>query len=305
MTPSREAPREGLVIANFGRTAAVEDDAGHLHQCVVRKKAGTVVCGDRVRWVEQPGGHGAIEKILPRRSLLSRPDRRERLKPLCANVDQLVIVSSAPPAERLDTRLLDRYLVAAELTGIDALIVVNKIDLVDEAAMSRLQAQLKAYETIGYAIVYTSTVTGEGMPRLRRGLQARCSVLAGESGVGKSSLIKLLIPDLDIRIGALSEASGKGRHTTTTTTLYHLKDGGEIIDSPGVREFGLWHITAPELEDGFREFHELKGQCRFRNCRHIGEDGCAIEAAVSAGRIAPERLASYREIMSSLCRYSP
>ncbi|HFQ91619.1 MAG TPA: ribosome small subunit-dependent GTPase A [Chromatiales bacterium] len=305
MTPRREDPRLGLVIANFGRTAAVEDDAGNLYQCVVRKKAGTAVCGDRVRWTRQPGGHGAIIEILPRRSLLSRPGRHGKLKPLCANVEQLVIVCCPPSTGPLDTRLLDQYLVAAELTDTAAVIVVNKADLADDITKSRLRTQLKTYEAIGYPVVFTSARTGDGLARLRDRLRKCCSVLTGESGVGKSSLIKRLIPDLDIRIGALSAASGKGRHTTTTTTLYHLKDGGDIIDSPGVREFGLWHITAPELENGFREFKALKGRCKYRNCRHVGEDGCAIEAAVVEGLIDPARLDSYRAIMSVLCRYAP
>lgn len=305
MTSFRDAPGEGLVIANFGRTAAVEDAAGNIHNCVVRKKAGTVICGDRVKWVDQSSGHGTIVEVLPRTTILSRPDRREKLKPLCANVDQLVAVSSALSAGKFNTRLLDQYLVAAELTGTDTLIAVNKTDLVDEDTLAALEDQLKPYNGMGYPVVLTSTVTQKGLPELCDRLHDKCSVLAGESGVGKSSLIKLLIPDLDIRIGALSEASGKGRHTTTTTTLYHLEGGGDIIDSPGVREFGLWHITAPELEDGFREFRELKGRCRYRNCRHIGEEGCAIADAVGQGRIHPERLASYRAIMTSLCRYSP
>ncbi len=293
------------MIANFGRTVSVEDADGAMHSCVVRKKAGPAICGDRVKWVAQESGRGAIVEVLPRRSILSRPDRREKLKPLCANVDQLVIVSSVPLSERFNTRLLDQYLVAAELTGIDALIAMNKTDLADKATLAELRSQLKPYSDMGYPIVFTSTLTRRGLPQLRDRLHGNCSVLAGESGVGKSSLIKLLIPDLDIRIGALSEASGKGRHTTTTTMLYHLEGGGEIIDSPGVREFGLWHITAPELEDGFKEFRELQGHCRYRNCRHIGEEGCAIAHAAETGHIDPGRLSSYRAIMNSLCRYSP
>ncbi len=304
MTRNKPVLLDGLVIANFGNHIAVENAQGDIHCCVARKKAGSVICGDRVKWSLQNEGLGAIFDVLPRTSVLSRPDRREKLKPVCANVSQLVVVNTVPSSgEMPNTRLLDQYLVAAELSGIEPVIVMNKADLADSNRLAGLMAHLTRYSDIGYPIVFTSTVTHTGLSQLCDRLYHKRSVLTGESGVGKSSLINILIPDLDIRIGAISSASGKGRHTTTTTTLYHLACGGEIIDSPGVREFGLWHIAVPELEDGFKEFREYKGRCKYRNCRHIGENGCAIAIAVEEGVIDQDRLSSYRTIMSSLCRH--
>ncbi len=304
MTQNRPTLQDGLVIANFGNHIAVENAQGDIHCCVARKKVGTVICGDQVRWSPQNEGLGAIVDVLPRTSILSRPDRRNKLKPVCANVSQLAIVNAIPSSDNnTNTRLLDQYLVASELSGIEAIIVINKADLINSNRLTDLKAQLRRYSDLGYPVIFSSATTQVGMSELRNRLHHKRSVLVGESGVGKSSLINILIPDLDIRIGALSSASGKGRHTTTTTTLYHLACGGEIIDSPGVREFGLWHITAPELEDGFKEFREYKGRCKYRNCKHIGEDGCAIAMAVDEGKIDPNRLSSYREIMNSLCQY--
>ncbi len=293
---------EGLVIARHGAHATIEDEAGRLHECITRRNSGPIVCGDRVLWRPAPTGYGVVMAHLPRRSLLSRPDPRGRLKPLCANVDQLVIVNAPCPAAQppLNLDLLDRYLAAAELNGIQALILVNKIDEADESLQAALRTALDCYRAMDYPCLFTSAVKGTGMAALQARLGGHTSVLVGESGVGKSSLIKALLPDLDIRIGAISAASGKGRHTTTTTTLYHLPGGGDLIDSPGVRDFALWHVDAAALAHGFRDFRPWMTQCRFRNCRHAGEAGCAVAAAAAQGTIHPRRLASYRRILATL-----
>ncbi|HHH36651.1 MAG TPA: ribosome small subunit-dependent GTPase A [Gammaproteobacteria bacterium] len=295
--------REGLVVARHGARVTVEDDKGRLHECMSRRRLGTVVCGDRVRWRPARNGHCTLESLQPRRSLLVRPDARGRLRPVCANVDQLVVVNaplqaSVRPPLRLE--LLDRYLAAAELMEVRALIVVNKIDLIDEAGRGVLEEALAHYEATGYPVLLTSTVSGAGMAMLKARLAGHTSVLVGESGVGKSSLIQHLLPDLEIRIGEISAASGLGRHTTTTTTLYHLPDGGDLIDSPGVRDFGLWPVEAAALARGFRDFGPWLGQCRFRNCRHEGEAGCALDAAVAEGHLPARRLESYRAILRDL-----
>ena len=308
MSTDEPQTRPGLVIARHGVHVTVEDEDGRLRECVTRKKGEPVVCGDRVLWRPANSGYNIIERVLPRRTLLSRPDQRGRLKPICANVDQVVIVNAlqarawqhAPPADLINLDLLDRYLVAAELIGARAVILVNKTDLADEAALAALEKTLSPYRALSYPLLFTSTLHGRGLAQLKQTLARHTSVLVGESGAGKSSLIKALLPDLEIRIGAISAASGKGRHTTTTTTLYHLPGGGDLIDSPGVRDFALWHVDEQALIKGFRDFRPWLGQCRFRNCRHNGEAGCAVAAAAEAGHISPRRLESYRAILASL-----
>ena len=235
-----------------------------------------------------------VTALLPRRSLLARPDRRGRLRPVAANLDWILVVTAAdaPP----DPGLLDRYLVAARAQGIRAALVVNKIDRLPSEQRCDLEARFAVYRAIGYPVIYTSASTGEGIDALRELIADGTGILVGQSGVGKSSLVKALLPDLDIRIAAV-DATGHGRHTTTTSRLYHLPGGGELVDSPGVRDFALWHLDPRDLERGFVEFAPYVGQCRFSNCRHDREPGCAVAAAAERGEISPRRLASYRRLL--------
>jgi ribosome biogenesis GTPase / thiamine phosphate phosphatase len=303
---SRRAQAAGLVIANHGRMLLVEAADGEVVQCAARRTAGAVVCGDRVAWEPQAHGDAVITAVLPRETLLSRPDPRGKPKLLCANVDRVVVTGALPARggdddERgpLNLDLINSYLVAAELLGIDAAIIVNKIDLADVARRARLETQLAPYRAAGYPVVAASAKTGDGFDRLRDLLTGHRSVLVGESGVGKSSLIERLVPGHDIRIGELSRGGGKGRHTTTVAMLFHLADGGDIIDSPGVREFRLWPVEPGELARGFREFREHLGRCRYRDCRHVDEPGCALAAAADRGLIARARLDGYRALLKS------
>jgi ribosome biogenesis GTPase len=305
---STASSHAGLVIANYGQSLLVEASDGTTCACVARKSAGQPVCGDRVRWqAAREPGHGAIIAIEPRRSLLARPDARGKAKPLCANVDQLVVVSAAPAQTAagaatpgINHSLLDHYLVTAELLGLDALLIVNKCDLAGEPLMMKLREESAGYRDAGYATHFLSARTRQGLPDLDAVLHGKTSVFVGESGVGKSSLLQALLPDRAIRVGALSETGGKGRHTTTSTLLFHLPHGGDIIDSPGVREFRLWQISPAELARGFREFEPFLGQCRFRDCRHDGEPGCAVALGHDKGKISRLRLDSYRSILHSL-----
>lgn len=302
------APQPGLVIANFGQSLLVEAGDGTTCACVARKSAGQPVCGDRVRWqAAREPGHGAVVAVEPRRSLLARPDARGRMKPLCANIDQLVVVSAVPAqgaagfaAPGINRSLLDHYLVTAELLGLDAVLLVNKCDLADEPLAMQLREDCASYRAAGYATHFVSARTRHGLDALDARLRGRTSVFVGESGVGKSSLLQALLPDRAIRIGALSEAGGKGRHTTTSTLLFHLPHGGDIIDSPGVREFRLWRLGPAELARGFREFEPYLGHCRFRDCRHDGEPGCAVARGHAEGRISAQRLDSYRAMLRGL-----
>jgi ribosome biogenesis GTPase len=289
--PSR---RRGLAIVNYGTSVLVEDEAGGLHRCVARRRLHPVVSGDRVTWELSGVQQGIIHAVEPRRTILERADGANRIRPLAANIDQILVVVAPQPAH--DTFLIDRYLVATELAGAVPLLVFNKSDLLvlPDAVP---EDELRDFITIGYTVLLTSAHDNDGIEELTRALAGRTSILVGQSGVGKSSLIKRLLPELDIQIGRLSTASGQGIHTTTCTTLYHLPQGGELIDSPGVRDFRLGETSPDELARGFREFRPYLGSCRFPDCRHLSEPGCAVKEALRAGAISQRRMASYRNLM--------
>ncbi|WP_339080226.1 small ribosomal subunit biogenesis GTPase RsgA [Pseudomonas sp. TMP9] len=292
----------GLVIAHFGVQIEVEaldgDLAGQVFRCHLRANLPTMVTGDQVVWRAGNQGIGVIVAQLPRSTELCRPDTRGQLKPVAANVDLLVIVFAPLPEPHAN--LIDRYLVAAEHAGIRPLLLLNKADLIDEQNGVALNAMLSVYRQLGYPLLEVSAHQGDGMEQLKQQLDGHVSVFVGQSGVGKSSLVNSLLPDVDIRVGPLSEQSGLGTHTTTTARLFHFPGGGELIDSPGIREFGLVHVSRDDVEAGFIEFHELIGQCRFRDCKHDREPGCALLKALEDGRLHPQRMASYRQILASL-----
>lgn len=300
----------GLVIRNYGQTLDVEDPDGIVRRCTVRKKIQNLVCGDKVFWLPAGEDEGVIVALQPRRTLLVRPDSKGALKPVAANVDQLLVVIAPRSADDrryatdkellAETSLVDRYLVAAELSRIQPIIVINKIDLFDPEILTRIRLYMETYEEIGYDVLYTSTKQPTGTDELIKAFEGHISVFCGPSGVGKSSLVKTILPDQDIRIGEVSAASGAGRHTTTLTALYHLACGGALIDSPGVRDFGMWHVGSEQIARGFVEFQEHAAKCRFANCTHIGEPGCAVQDAVHTGEISSARFASYRRIVVSL-----
>ncbi len=196
--------------------------------------------------------------------------------------------------------LIDRYLVAAEHAGIQPLLLLNKADLIDEHNAVALNALLAVYRQLGYPLLEVSAHHGNGMQDLQARLDGHVSVFVGQSGVGKSSLVNSLLPGVDLRVGPLSELSGQGTHTTTTARLFHFPGGGELIDSPGIREFGLGHVSRADVEAGFIEFDQLLGTCRFRDCKHDREPGCALLKALEDGRVQQQRMNSYRSILASL-----
>jgi ribosome biogenesis GTPase len=285
-----------VVIVNYGKQTLVEDSAGNLIRCVARRGLDQIVCGDEVEWLPTGEQAGVVESIAPRRSVLNRADGGNNMRPLVANIDQVIIEAAQEPA--LDCFLLDKYTVAAELAHTQAVIVINKSDLLTPDERRDIEAQLGDYTALGYPVLFTSALRNSGIEAFADCLAGRTSILVGQSGVGKSSLIKRLLPDRDITVGRLSTASGLGRHTTTATTLYHLPCGGRLIDSPGVRDFRLGEVSAAELGSGFREFTPYLGQCRFNDCRHVSEPGCAVLAALAAGRISARRMESYRRLLS-------
>ncbi|GAA0562090.1 small ribosomal subunit biogenesis GTPase RsgA [Halomonas salifodinae] len=294
--------RHGRVIAHFGRSLDVRpSEGGPLHRCHLRSNLEPLVTGDRVIWRAANDGSGVVVARGERDSVLERPDARGQLKPVAANIDQILIVFAVEPAPHAN--LIDRYLVAAEATGIAPVLVLNKTDLLPEGG-GELMTLLGQYQALGYPVVTTTTAEEHGLDALRARLAGRTSVFVGQSGVGKSSLIDRLLPDETLRIGALSEDSRKGTHTTTTARLYAFdnddSEAGELIDSPGIREFGLTHLDAQQVTEGFVEFRDLLGHCRFRDCRHQQEPGCALLEAVERGEIRAARFASYRRILDSL-----
>ncbi len=294
--------QNGLVIAHFGVLIEVEaldgEQAGQVFRCNRRSNLPALVTGDRVVW--RPGNqqNGVIVALLPRHSELCRPDMRGQLKPVAANIDQIVIVFA--PLPHPHANLIDRYLIAAEHAGIRPLLLLNKADLLDEHNSAHIDRLLATYRQLDYPLLEVSAQDGAGMDELRQRLDDRVSVFVGQSGVGKSSLVNSLLPGIDTRVGALSEQTGKGTHTTTTARLFHFPNGGELVDSPGIREFGLGHVSRQTIEEGFIEFRPLLGHCRFRDCKHDREPGCALLAALADGRIQEQRMHSYRHIIASL-----
>ena len=286
----------GLVIINYGKNQLVEDTSGDIVRCVARRGLPQIVCGDEVEWLQTGDTSGVIESIKPRRTVLYRADGNDGQRPLVANIDQLIIEAALEPA--LDYFLIDKYCIAAELAQAAPLIIINKTDLLEDKDRARIELLVSEYRHIGYTTLLTSALKNTGIDAFAESLAGKTSILVGQSGVGKSSLLKRLLPDRDIAVGKLSEASGLGKHTTTSTTLYHLPQGGHLIDSPGVRDFHLGKVANSELGNGFREFHPYLGQCRFNDCRHLSEPGCAIRDAVAKGVILERRMQSYRRLLS-------
>lgn len=283
----------GRVVVSYSQDSVVEDADGVLHRCTARRNVGKPYCGDYVRFSEQGGGK-AIEEILPRRNLVARPNYRNELKPFAANVDLMaIVVAVKPPFERI---LIDRYLVLAEQLEIAPLILLNKLDLAG-GDRGELIESLATYRQLGYPVIAGSVRSGEGMDELDKHFAGKTCILVGQSGVGKSSLIQHLVPDIELRIGALSQASGLGRHTTTETTLYHLRNGGDLIDSPGIRTLRLGHLSPAQISHGFVEFRSHLGQCRFTDCSHRSEPECAVHAALERGEIDPRRLHSFHTLL--------
>jgi len=289
-----ETGQPGVVIARYGKQALIETRAGDRLLCHLRAHLESPVAGDNILWLPTEEA-GVVEAVVKRRNVLQRPDAQGRLRPVATNIDLMLIVFAPEPAPQAN--LIDRYLIAAENMEVEAALVLNKADLLRPE--DELAGQLDRYAALGYRTL----VTHYGLPDdsdLTSLIGQDTLVLVGQSGVGKSSLIQRLLPDASIRVGALSEFADKGRHTTTTAELFHLPGGGRLIDSPGVRDFGLTHVAPETIFSGFREFSPFLGQCRFRDCQHHSEPGCALIAAVETGDISSERFESFQQILATL-----
>ncbi|HET7649824.1 MAG TPA: ribosome small subunit-dependent GTPase A [Gammaproteobacteria bacterium] len=285
---------EGRVIVNFGRHMIVETPEGTEIDCRIKGRSMRPVCGDRVTVERMADASGLITAVKERRSLLVRHDRRLGQQPLAANIDRMLVVIAPKPS--FDVSMIDRYLAAAEILNITPVLVLNKTDLLDETQRVATEQTLGEYAAIGYSTLKTSVFTGNGIAGLAESLNGHTGVVVGQSGTGKSSLLKALAPGAEVRIGEISYATDEGRHTTTVSALYHLPAGGELIDSPGVRGFQLWPMPPKELARGFVEFGRYNGQCRFSDCSHLHEPGCRVREAVERGELIRRRYESYRAI---------
>ena len=289
---------QGTVIAAFRSYTLVKDLNNKLFKCQQRKSVGQVVCGDIVFWQAEDTETGVITSIKERRTILQRPDINNNLRIIAANIDQVFIVVAHKP--ELNEGLIDRYLVAAENSHLKPVILLNKIDLFTEKEFSDLKQRLQLYQDIGYPVIYTSAKKEDGLNSLTELLKDNNNIFVGQSGVGKSSLINTILKS-DARIGEISEATGKGKHTTTTAYLYPLEqDQGHIIDSPGVREFGLIKLSEQDIIAGFTEFKPYIGHCKFRDCAHKKEPGCALLKALEDKKITLQRWQSSQRIIASL-----
>ena len=280
----------GLVITRYGQRLLVETESGELYQCTGRRNIELSVAGDQVLFQPTDNGEGVVTALLERDNSLTRSQ-----KLIAANIDELWLVVAIEPHYQFE--LIDRYLVIAENANLPINIVVNKIELSQK--IEQVMHDFSMYESVGYSVHYVSVKAQTNVAEFKAQLNDKTHIFLGQSGVGKSSLINELIPDLNLRVNEISTKSKLGKHTTTNTTLYHIPSGGDLIDSPGIREFQLDELTNKEILSGFREFKPYIGECKFRNCAHINEPKCAIKTAVESGDIHPMRYHNYLQLIGA------
>ena len=278
------------IVAGYGRECLARLEHGELLRCQVRGRQLQPVCGDRVQLARSSADQGVIEAVAPRTNEFSRAVHYRR-KVVAANFDQALILVACEPS--FSDELICRMLVATEQANLSALIVLNKIDLVE--LRERARSVLAPFLGLGYPLV---EISGKlDVAPLRALLNGKRTLLTGQSGMGKSTLVNALIPDADVRIREISAFLDAGKQTTTGSHLYAIDPTTEIIDSPGLSEFGLAGMDYLNISAGFREFSAYRGQCRFQNCRHVSEPGCAVQAAAVSGAVHPRRLALYQRIV--------
>ena len=281
---------EGLVIAHLGQGIAVEC-AGEIILCQPLRKLDTVTVGEKVLWSLVAPEQGRIEALLPRKSVLTRPSRNDKIRPVAANLDNVFVVFAVEPY--CDFLLLDQYLAICENRDFAASLILNKTDL---PLSESIEAELANYVSLGYALYRVCANDVTSLNELKQALRGQVSIFTGQSGVGKSSLTNTLIPDKNLKTNTVSATTKHGRHTTTAATLYHLPEGGDLIDTPGVAIFGLADITAGQLAQGFREFLPFLVQCQFNDCSHHNDKGCAVRAAVESGEISTARYSRFLKL---------
>ena len=283
----------GLVITRFGRHAEIETTDKQRIHCSIRPNLEAIVAGDQVIWQQTSEDQGVVVSCCPRQSVLGRPDSRGNYKPVAANITQLLIVVAPKP--EISWALLDSYLIMAELLQLNACIILNKIDLDCEGIKKEL---LLVYQALSYRVLFTCQKNQQGKKELLLQLKDQTSVFVGQSGVGKSSLISQVLPHETISVADISKQSELGCHTTSNSRFFHLPQGGALIDSPGVRAFGLWECSKKDIIYGFREFRTLGTQCKFSNCIHVNTPGCAILDAVEKKTVSKNRYDNLIKLLS-------
>lgn len=291
-----DTSESGLVVAHYGDCVDVETAKHGVQRCYLRQNLEPLVVGDKIMWCKTTHHVGVVIALEERHTLLARPDRFGKLKPLAANINYLIIVTAPEPL--FSELLLDQYIVAAHANAVLPIIVLNKVDMLSSDDLNGLRQALQYYQTLGYTVLETSTHNPQSLTRLIDTISPGSAVLVGQSGVGKSSILNALIPDKNIQTGRLSE-TGLGMHTTSTAYLYHLSTACSIIDSPGVREFSLGHLPKEDIIAGFKEISETAKACKFRDCTHSHEPDCAVLQAIAEGQINVGRLSRLKTLLSA------
>jgi len=290
---------QATVIASYGNQCKIETQG--LKHLIAKslKSIGTPLCGDIVKFKSEQNNQFVITEITPRRTVLSRRNNlNPKPKQIAANIEQMLIVVSADSP--LKYGLIDRYLIAAEFSGFTPVIVLNKVDKINETQYQDILQGLSIYADIGIPIHHISAKNKTGIDSLLKTTANKTNIVVGQSGVGKSSIVNAILPEMPALTREISEATSKGKHTTTTAYLYSIPQNGKLIDSPGIREFGLWNISKAELAKGFVELQAASKACKFRDCLHINEPGCAVIAALNNGDINQARYGSYLSIFETL-----
>ncbi len=301
-TPAGDDLLTGVVVAHHGHDLLIEDDEHELHRGRARRTVGRLATGDRIRWRHDDHGQVVVEQRQERINLLVRPDAYGKKKLMAANIDQVIIVTA--PLPWMNPEVVERTLVAVLALPARPLILLNKADLLGETAAGQraeIEAALSLWQRLGFAVARTSVKTGEGMDRLKTELKGRTSLMIGLSGVGKTSLTREITPLAgDAAVGEISAFNREGTHTTRTSTLYRFADmPGGLIDAPGLRDFPLERVPENVLDEAFPEIAEAAAYCRFNDCRHLNEPGCAVRSAVDQGTILARRLRQYQELLKT------